>query len=558
MTEPIELTTEEAQSKKHIWTLYWSHATDLDANYRADEETLRKAGYVPLTALQAAEARNAELSFALGKAQGEAEGHALMRKAAEAELGTLGCEFRRQGVLHNLAINERESLRAELLELNDTAADLVAEAVGPYDPPQRGSRLEKLYLLVSRPCHPASAVVGETEDPTCGTPSSKSPNSAPSASGETAGSVTPGSTSSALVSEETQTRPGEKDSELRNRAQGEPATGDGYKQGAGLATNPAKSPDLVNSDSLANGVAPSRGDIGALSTPAKKPAKADRDSLGYATVAGEWMEKTIAEHVRACEVLIGEEQRKPSPANHLVAVLCDSVRMAREYVREAKHGVAVPAKSGHWSECHDCVREGGYCKRHDEFQRSAKAGDGGERCGLYVGFGDDAKMAVHCRLPKGHTALCEDWTNPSQPSPPATNPWADNPNVCAECHHSNTSHGKGPCVECDCIVFMPPVAEPSAAPGLLLTDTVDDLPLMPSAPLEEQRAAPGEFIFWVQSERWTTTDRSMNVAVLKHYVRMPANYSLRLMSSIDTHIPDDRSVDLTCEPHFIFIPPANY
>jgi hypothetical protein len=42
-------------------------------------------------------------------------------------------------------------LRRDFEELNNAAADLVAEAVGPYDPPQRGSNLEKLYLLVGRP-----------------------------------------------------------------------------------------------------------------------------------------------------------------------------------------------------------------------------------------------------------------------------------------------------------------------------------------------------------------------------------------------------------------------
>lgn len=73
MSKPIELTTEEPQrDKKHIWTLYWSHATDLDANYRADEGTLRKAGYVPAAALQAAEAEAARL-----KAQVEALGPGL-------------------------------------------------------------------------------------------------------------------------------------------------------------------------------------------------------------------------------------------------------------------------------------------------------------------------------------------------------------------------------------------------------------------------------------------------------------------------------------------------
>lgn len=48
MTEPIELRTEEPQrNRTHVWHLYWFHASDPDASYRADRETLAKAGYVP-------------------------------------------------------------------------------------------------------------------------------------------------------------------------------------------------------------------------------------------------------------------------------------------------------------------------------------------------------------------------------------------------------------------------------------------------------------------------------------------------------------------------------
>ncbi len=42
-------------------------------------------------------------------------------------------------------------LRDLIIKLNDAAADVVAEAVGPYDPPQRGSNLERLYRLVRPP-----------------------------------------------------------------------------------------------------------------------------------------------------------------------------------------------------------------------------------------------------------------------------------------------------------------------------------------------------------------------------------------------------------------------
>lgn len=51
----IELKTEEPQKNKtHTWRLYWFHASDLDASYPADGETLAKAGYVPQSALATA------------------------------------------------------------------------------------------------------------------------------------------------------------------------------------------------------------------------------------------------------------------------------------------------------------------------------------------------------------------------------------------------------------------------------------------------------------------------------------------------------------------------
>jgi len=48
-------------------------------------------------------------------------------------------------------------------------------------------------------------------------------------------------------------------------------------------------------------------------------------------IAGRMMDGTIAEHVRACEVLIEQEQYQVMPNNHLISVLCESVRMSREY-----------------------------------------------------------------------------------------------------------------------------------------------------------------------------------------------------------------------------------
>jgi hypothetical protein len=52
----IELQTEEPQKNKaHTWRLYWFHATDLDASYPADADTLAKAGFVPVSSLAAAQ-----------------------------------------------------------------------------------------------------------------------------------------------------------------------------------------------------------------------------------------------------------------------------------------------------------------------------------------------------------------------------------------------------------------------------------------------------------------------------------------------------------------------
>jgi len=49
------------------------------------------------------------------------------------------------------------------------------------------------------------------------------------------------------------------------------------------------------------------------------------------------MEGSIANLERACRVLIKEEQEKVSPNNTLIAVLCNSVRMGREYVCYMEH-----------------------------------------------------------------------------------------------------------------------------------------------------------------------------------------------------------------------------
>lgn len=49
-------------------------------------------------------------------------------------------------------------------------------------------------------------------------------------------------------------------------------------------------------------------------------------------VGGRRLGRTINSYKRAILVLLAEEQMKLSPNNALIAVLCDSIRLAREYV----------------------------------------------------------------------------------------------------------------------------------------------------------------------------------------------------------------------------------
>lgn len=74
----------------------------------------------------------------------------------------------------------------------------------------------------------------------------------------------------------------------------------------------------------------------------------------------------------------------------------------------------------------------------------------------------------------------------------------------------------------------------------------------------ERAPADPKFVFWVQTERWITTHKSMSGLELKHFVRIPANYSCRQERPEEAEIMDGQSVDLTCSPRFIFVPPANY
>ena len=47
-------------------------------------------------------------------------------------------------------------------------------------------------------------------------------------------------------------------------------------------------------------------------------------------VAGRYMNRTLWGFMDACGVAIEEEQRKLAPETHLIALLCDAIRLARE------------------------------------------------------------------------------------------------------------------------------------------------------------------------------------------------------------------------------------
>jgi hypothetical protein len=55
------------------------------------------------------------------------------------------------------------------------------------------------------------------------------------------------------------------------------------------------------------------------------------EEFKWPVVADEFMVGTIADHERACLVFLNQEQSKINPDNHLIAVLCESVRMGRGY-----------------------------------------------------------------------------------------------------------------------------------------------------------------------------------------------------------------------------------
>lgn len=80
-------------------------------------------------------------------------------------------------------------------------------------------------------------------------------------------------------------------------------------------------------------------------------------------VAGERMERTLDDFVRACEVLLDEEQSKVAPNNALIAVLCDAVRLTREYAKAC----GSPWQDETVRSCGDCPLEAAeYSREADE------------------------------------------------------------------------------------------------------------------------------------------------------------------------------------------------
>ena len=67
----------------------------------------------------------------------------------------------------------------------------------------------------------------------------------------------------------------------------------------------------------------------------------ETDSL----VAGTWMNRSLGAFMHACEVALGAEQAKLAPDTHLIALLCDAVRLARE---SASATTSLPSRDVVW------------------------------------------------------------------------------------------------------------------------------------------------------------------------------------------------------------------
>lgn len=117
-------------------------------------------------------------------------------------------------------------------------------------------------------------------------------------------------------------------------------------------------------------MAPTRSSVEALRVALAEtpPAAAGEGVL----VGGEFMERSIQDFVRACQVTLEREQAKPAPDTALIALLCDAVRLSRENERMAASGIpaAQPADDEiepYGQACEACIDE---CGKSDHYGKN--------------------------------------------------------------------------------------------------------------------------------------------------------------------------------------------
>lgn len=71
----------------------------------------------------------------------------------------------------------------------------------------------------------------------------------------------------------------------------------------------------------------------------------DLDTAMVVAVGGDYLQGTLCDHVRACTALIADEQSHHNPDNAVIAVLCNSVRLAREHVQLARSRIQAASRS---------------------------------------------------------------------------------------------------------------------------------------------------------------------------------------------------------------------
>ncbi len=79
-------------------------------------------------------------------------------------------------------------------------------------------------------------------------------------------------------------------------------------------------------------------------TATRDEKRSDSAAVPLPSVEGVYMDRSIADFQRACQVHIGEEQARVSPDTALIGLLCDAVRCSRELAEQAKVRDAAPAR----------------------------------------------------------------------------------------------------------------------------------------------------------------------------------------------------------------------